>query len=160
MQVLSLPNPATDPFWNAYQSETARCSKTKVTQQGIDAEVFTAMQLAGAFLWPMTVRARIKEGKGLYEQVHRYVRECVRQALYGSLRPEYFPELIKRLQFPEYKKNLRENNQKVRESNKLTLILKGSRGNRNPAMSNGSRSLTLSLNQEDATMLRRLFDRA
>jgi AcrR family transcriptional regulator len=100
MQALSLPDPATDPFWREYEGGSARFAKTKRAQLGVDAEVFTVVQLAGAMLWPVHVRARVTDKAGLKAQVHKYVRESVRFALFGSVNPDYYPDLIERLKLP------------------------------------------------------------
>lgn len=97
LQVLALPDPSKDVFWRKYHGESRRFTKTELAQPGMDAEVFTVMQLAGAFLWPMTMLARGMDAKSLSRQTRRYVRECVRQAMYGTVRPERFPDLAARL---------------------------------------------------------------
>lgn len=97
-QVLTLPNPATDPFWRTWQGSTSYFAKTKFAQKNIDAGVFTVIILAGAFLWPISARAHAKTGKGLRAQADRYVRECLRLSLFGAIRPEHFPELVQTLE--------------------------------------------------------------
>lgn len=98
MQVLSMPNPASDPFWKEYEGSMARFAQTKLAQDNVDPEVLSVIFLAGTFLWPIWARARTKTSRGLRQQAHRFVLECIRVSMYGSLRPEYFPDLAERLQ--------------------------------------------------------------
>lgn len=97
LQVLSSPNPASDPFWKEYQGSLARFAKTDLAQEDVDSEVASVIALAGAFLWPVWARAHTKGSKSLRQSAQRYARECLRMAMYGNLRPEHYPEIAMRL---------------------------------------------------------------
>jgi AcrR family transcriptional regulator len=156
MQVLSLPDPNMDPFWKEYEGGSARFAKTNHAQKGMDAEVFTVIQLAGALL--------------LRDQVQKYVRECIRFAFYGSVRPDYYPGLVERLQLPEPAKPSREA-ERIGKSNRdttkvakavaggatLTLTFEnGGAGSASAPGENGARRQTVSLYDEDALKIWRL----
>ena len=97
LQVLSSPDPASDPFWKEYQGSQARFAMTELAQPGVDAEVLSVIMLAGAFLWPVWARSHAgseTEQRGL---ARRFAQECLRISMYGSLRSERFPEIAKRL---------------------------------------------------------------
>ena len=178
MQALSLPDPAADPFWREFEGGSARFAKTNHAQKGMDAEVFTVIQLAGALLWPVHSRARAHGEKGLREQVQKYVREHIRFALYGSIRPEYYSDLIDRLNLPapgkpyrELDKNLQEASKVTRdaggiarddtrsadEGSKLTLTFESGWPDRNVTPTeNTTRRQTLAVYDEDALKIWRL----
>jgi AcrR family transcriptional regulator len=99
MQVLAMPDPTCDPFWREYEGSVERFASTEVAQRNIDPEVYTVLILAGAFLWP--VRARTRNGKTmLAAEAERFLQESIRLALYGALRPEFFPDLAKAVARP------------------------------------------------------------
>lgn len=96
--VLSMPNPAQDPFWREYEGALERFARTDAAQPDVDAEVFTVILLAGTFIWPILVRARTRSTKKMHDESQRYLREWHRLALFGVSRPESFPELVKSVQ--------------------------------------------------------------
>jgi AcrR family transcriptional regulator len=97
MQVLSSPDPASDPFWKEYQGSLSRFAQTDLAQQNLDSEVSSVIMLAGVFLWPIWARAHAKSRKDLRQLAQRFVQECLRMSMYGSLRPEHYPEIAERL---------------------------------------------------------------
>jgi AcrR family transcriptional regulator len=97
LQVLSSPDPATDPFWKEYEGSLARFAQTDLAQNNVDSEVASVIALAGAFLWPVWARAHAKSSKDLRRLAIRYSRECLRMSMYGNLRPENYPEIAARL---------------------------------------------------------------
>jgi len=97
LQVLSSPDPASDPFWKEYEGSVARFAQTDLAQENIDPEVSSVIMLAGAFMWPVWARAHAKGGRGLRQLAHRFAQECLRMSMYGTLRPERYPEIEERL---------------------------------------------------------------
>ena len=97
LQVLSSPDPASDPFWKEYEGSVARFAQTDLAQQNLDPEVSSVIMLAGAFMWPVWARAHAKSGRGLRQLAHRFAQECLRMSMYGTLRPERYPEIEERL---------------------------------------------------------------
>src|SRR5580704_15749291 len=87
LQVLSSPDPTSDPFWKEYEGSMARFARTKLAQQDIDPEVSSVIMLAGAFMWPVWARAHAKGGRGLRQLAHRFAQECLRLSMHGTLRP-------------------------------------------------------------------------
>jgi hypothetical protein len=82
--------PAHDKFWHAYQSMMERFVASEDAQPGIDAEVHSILMLAGAFLWPVWVRAHARNEVEREEMTMRFTREIVRLNLHGTLRAERF----------------------------------------------------------------------
>lgn len=97
LHVLSLPNPASDPFWHEYEGSIERFARTDLAQDDIDAEVFSVIMLAGAFIWPVWVSAHAKSAKQRQELARRFTRECLRLTMYGSMRPDRYPQIASRL---------------------------------------------------------------
>jgi AcrR family transcriptional regulator len=97
LQVLSSPDPATDPFWREYQSSFQRFSETELAQDNVDTEVLSVMMLSGNFLWPIWARSHAKSETETRELARRFVDEIMRLSMYGTVRSERFPEVAKRL---------------------------------------------------------------
>ena len=97
LQVLSSPDPATDPFWKEWEGSMARFARTELAQENLDTEVASVIMLAGAFLWPVWARAHARDSKGLRVLSHRFAQELLRLCMYGTLRPEHYPEIARRL---------------------------------------------------------------
>jgi hypothetical protein len=95
--VLSSPNPAGDPFWKEWEGSMARFARTELAQDGLDTEVLSVIMLAGAFLWPVWARAHAADGRSLRRLSHRFAQEFLRLCMHGTLRPEYYPEIARRL---------------------------------------------------------------
>jgi len=98
--VLSMPNPAQDPFWREFEGALERFAQTDAAQPDLDAEIFTVILLAGTFIWPILVRARTHSTKKMHDEAQRFLRQWHRLALFGVSRPEYFPDLVKNAQDP------------------------------------------------------------
>ena len=97
LQVLSSPDPTSDPFWKEYEGSMTRFARTKLAQDNIDTEVLSIIMLAGMFLWPVWAWARGKGNKDRRRLAYRFVQECLRLCMYGSLRPEHYPRIAERL---------------------------------------------------------------
>jgi AcrR family transcriptional regulator len=97
LQVLSSPDPASDPFWKEYEGSHARFADTDLAQQNVDVEVLSVIMLAGAFMWPVWARAHASSDKERRELAHRFSQECLRISMYGSMRAERFPDIGERL---------------------------------------------------------------
>jgi AcrR family transcriptional regulator len=97
LQVLASPDPTKDRFWREYAGSLQRFSESNLAQSNIDAEVLSVIMLSGAFFWPVWARAHGK-GKGdMQSLARRFAQECLRISMYGNLRPERYPQLVKRL---------------------------------------------------------------
>ena len=97
MQILSLPDPAQDPFWREYAGSIERFTKTSLAKPGIDVEVFSVITLAGSFLWPVWARSHSHDDKERKELGNRFVREMLRLSLHGTLNSERVPHVVDRL---------------------------------------------------------------
>jgi AcrR family transcriptional regulator len=97
MQVLSLDDPASDPFWRVLSETNSSLAKTELFQANVDPQILTVLTLAGAFLWPVSARAHAKSPEELQAETRRYVREFMRLMLFGVFRAEHFPELVTNL---------------------------------------------------------------
>ena len=92
-ELLSSRRPASDPFWQQYESNFELFAKTEFAQPGIDAEVASVLMLAGSFLWPVWARAHTRSAKERQQMAERFAREVIRMCLHGTLRPEKYAEL-------------------------------------------------------------------
>jgi AcrR family transcriptional regulator len=97
LQVLSSPDPSRDRFWKEYEGSLARFARTGLAQDSIDTEVLSVIMLAGTFLWPVWARAHGKGNKDRRRLAYRLAQECLRLCMYGSLRPDQYPGIAKRL---------------------------------------------------------------
>jgi AcrR family transcriptional regulator len=98
MHVLSLPDPASDPFWREYEGSLERFASTKLAQPDIDTEVLAVIMLAATFVWPVWAQAHAKTNKERRQLAHRFSQEVLRLTMYGSLKPERYPEIAERLE--------------------------------------------------------------
>ncbi len=96
-EVLSSSRPDNDPFWNQYWSQFEKFAQSDWAQPGIDAEVHSVIMLIGAFLWPVFARAQSRTAKDRQMMTQRFTHEMLRLSLYGTVRPEKFPELDARM---------------------------------------------------------------
>jgi AcrR family transcriptional regulator len=101
MQVLASPDPAQDVFWREYCGSLERFAASDFAVPGIDAEVLSVLNLAGIFLWPIWARAHAASESDRGALAHRFVTECLRLSMYGSLRAEAYPGIAERLRRPE-----------------------------------------------------------
>lgn len=92
-EVLSSSRPASDQFWNEYRAHFERFAQSDMAQPGIDAEVHSVMMLISTFLWPVFGRAHARTAKERQQMAKRFSHEMLRLSLYGTMRPEKFPEL-------------------------------------------------------------------
>jgi AcrR family transcriptional regulator len=95
--VLSSNQPANDPFWNLFRSHVEEFSRLELAQPGIDCEVHAAQMLVGLFLWPIWARVDSLSAAGRREMAERYSNEVLRSSLFGTMRPDKFPDLAARL---------------------------------------------------------------
>jgi AcrR family transcriptional regulator len=98
LQLLSSPDPSSDPFWREYEGSIARFAQTEMAEPNLDSEVLAVTMLAGAFLWPVWARRRAADVEERQQLAHRFVQECLRLSMYGSLKCEHFPEIAARLE--------------------------------------------------------------
>jgi len=97
MQLLASPDPAADPFWREYCGSLERFAATEMAAPAVDAEVLAVMNLSGAFLWPVWARAHAEDAPQGAQLARRFANECLRLSLYGSMRPEAFPDIAERV---------------------------------------------------------------
>ena len=98
LQILSAPDPSSDPFWREYAGSIGRFAQTERAQPGIDVEVFSIITLAGHFLWPIWARSHSHDDAERAALAHRFAREMLRLSLHGTLKPEKVPEVAAQLE--------------------------------------------------------------
>lgn len=103
LQVLSSPDPTSDPFWREYEGSLERFTQTNLAQDGVDAEVLSVITLAGAFLWPVWARSHAQGDEERRALARRYSQEMLRLSLYGSMQSDRFPDIAERLGKPRKK---------------------------------------------------------
>lgn len=97
LQLLSMADPARDPFWREYAGSIGRFAQTELAEPGIDVEVFSVMTLAGYFLWPVWARAHSQDDEERRALAQRFVREMLRLSLYGTLNEDALPQIVAQL---------------------------------------------------------------
>ncbi|MBS3962390.1 MAG: TetR/AcrR family transcriptional regulator [Sandarakinorhabdus sp.] len=96
LQLLASPDPNADPFWKEFSGSLARFAATSLAQPGIDAEALAMMVISGAFLWPVWAHAPQRTHAERHELAQRFSRELLRLCMYGSVRPECYPDVARR----------------------------------------------------------------
>lgn len=97
LQVLSLPDPAQDPFWREYAGSIQRFAQTEFAEPGIDVGVWSVICLAGSFLWPVWARAHSHDEQERKALAQRFSREMLRVSMFGSLNVEKYPQVAAQL---------------------------------------------------------------
>jgi AcrR family transcriptional regulator len=97
LQLLSSPDPTTDPFWREYAGSLERFAATGLAQDGVDAEALSVITLAGSFLWPVWARSHAQSDDERGVLTRRFAQEMLRLSMFGSVRPEHYPEIAERL---------------------------------------------------------------
>ncbi|WP_443486811.1 TetR/AcrR family transcriptional regulator [Novosphingobium aerophilum] len=92
-QVLASPDPSQDPFWREYCGSLGRFAATDLAEPGIDFEVFSVVNLAGVFFWPILARSSAGGEAERRELSRRYSREILRLSMYGAMRSRAFPKV-------------------------------------------------------------------
>ena len=98
LQLLSSPDPTSDPFWREYQGSMARFAATDLAPDNVDTEVLSVIMLSGAFLWPVWARSHARGDSDRRKLAHRFAQEVLRLSMYGSIRAERFPAVAARLE--------------------------------------------------------------
>ncbi len=97
LQLLASPDPTRDPFWREYEGSLERFASTELAQDGVDAEVLSVINLAGAFLWPIWARSHAQGDAERGTLARRFAQETLRLSMYGSLQSDRFPQIAERL---------------------------------------------------------------
>ena len=92
-EVMSSSRPTDDPFWNLYRTQFEKFAQSDLAQPGIDAEIHSVIMLISAFLWPIFSRSHTLTAKERQEMARRFSREMLRLSMFGTMRPEKFPDL-------------------------------------------------------------------
>ena len=100
LQILASENPAADPFWKEFQGSLELFAQTELTRENIDSEALSVLVLSGIFLWPVWVRSHAKTDEERRKLAIRMTRELLRLSLYGTMRPDAFPDIAERLREP------------------------------------------------------------
>lgn len=98
LQLLTRPDPYTDPFWREYAGSIGRFAETDLAKNGIDVDVFSVISLAGNFLWPVWARSQsdaVEDRAGL---ARRFSNEMLRLSLRGTLNEAKNPGVVARLE--------------------------------------------------------------
>ena len=97
LQVLSSSDPAGDLFWREREADMERFAKSPLAQENIDPQVLNVIMLGGAVFFSVWANSKAKNKRDLNSLARRYAREVTRLTLYGTVRRELFPTLVKRL---------------------------------------------------------------
>ncbi|QIG80833.1 TetR/AcrR family transcriptional regulator [Stakelama tenebrarum] len=97
LQLLSSPEPTADRFWREYSGSIDRFARTDLAADNVDAEALSVITLAGAFMWPVWAHSHSRSKSERDALGRRFSQEVLRLCMYGSVRPEKFPEVAERL---------------------------------------------------------------
>ena len=97
LQVLSMPDPAADPFWREYAGSIARFARTELAEPGVDAEAWSIISLAGNFLWPVWAHSHSQDGAERHALAKRFAHEMLRLSMYGTINAAKFPRIAAQL---------------------------------------------------------------
>ena len=97
LQLLASPDPTSDAFWREYSSSLARFAETDLAQENVDAEALSVMIISGTFLWPVWARSQAREEGERRKLAHRFAQEVLRLSMYGSVKPDQYPDVARRL---------------------------------------------------------------
>lgn len=100
LQILASPNPTQDPFWTEFQGSLQRFTETDLAQDHVDSDAMAVLVLSGIILWPVWVRSHAADEGDRARLAMRMSREILRLSLFGSMRPEKFPEVVEQLSKP------------------------------------------------------------
>ncbi|MCX7283211.1 MAG: TetR/AcrR family transcriptional regulator [Novosphingobium sp.] len=94
LQMLAAEDPWQDVFWREYAGSIARFARTELAQPDIDVEVFSILNLAGHFLWPVWARAHSTDDAECDALADRFAAEMLRLSLHGTVRPDKVAPLL------------------------------------------------------------------
>ncbi len=88
---------ATVAGWDDYFGSLQRLAESPKSQSGIDAEMLGLIGMASALVWSLMARQRSDTEEEARAETQRFARELKRLFLFGTLRPEEWPELAAQL---------------------------------------------------------------
>lgn len=97
-EVLGSSNPAKDPVWKEYENSFRQFFATDIAQPALDSEVITILVLGAGVLWPIWARAHTRTRAERKELARRFTDTLLRLAMWGTLKPEQFPEIASYLE--------------------------------------------------------------
>lgn len=97
-EILSSEDPLQDGFYKKSVEFYEEFSQSDAAQDKLNVEVLVFIMLAGSFLWPIWTRARAKSEAAKQNLEEIFSREMLRLSMFGSLKPERFPEIARLLE--------------------------------------------------------------
>lgn len=95
--LLASEHPDQDPFIHQYLEGFRRFAGTPLARPNVDSEIVTLMMLAANFLWPVWAKAHEKDEAARRDLAQRFVDEVLRLSMFGTMRPEHYPDLVEEL---------------------------------------------------------------
>lgn len=89
--LLSSEDPGSDPFSRAWFENVRAFCKSDDAVPGIDADVWAAFTLTVYLCWPIWMHAEKLDPQAQQVTAQRLVREVLRMAMYGTMKPQRFP---------------------------------------------------------------------
>jgi AcrR family transcriptional regulator len=90
-ELLSSEDPGSDPFSRAWFENVRAFCKSDDAVPGIDAEAYAAFTLTAYLCWPIWMHAEKLDPQAQQVTAQRLVREVLRMAMYGIMKPDRFP---------------------------------------------------------------------
>jgi AcrR family transcriptional regulator len=89
--LLSSDDPGSDPFSRAWFENVRAFCRSDDAVPGIDSEVWAALTLTAYLCWPIWMHAEKLDPQAQQVTAQRLVRELLRMAMYGVMKPDRFP---------------------------------------------------------------------
>lgn len=83
------------PGWGEYVGAIERLASSRKSQDGIDPEMFGVIGVASALVWSLMARQRSPDEATARGHTARFARELKRLFLFGALRPDAWPEMVR-----------------------------------------------------------------
>jgi hypothetical protein len=99
--LLSSDDPGSDPFSRAWFDNVRAFCKSDDALPGIDAEAYAAFTLTAYLCWPIWMHAEKLKPNAQQATAQRLVKEVLRMAMYGVMKPDRFPTVRQILEKPK-----------------------------------------------------------
>lgn len=96
-ELLSSDDPMQDSFYRTSVEFYEQFSQADASQEKLNAEVLAFIMLAGSFLWPIWTQAQAKSEASKQKLADIFSHEMLRLSMFGSLKPESFPDIASML---------------------------------------------------------------
>ena len=94
-EMMSSSDPGSDPFSKAWFASVKGFCASDDAIEGIDAEAYAAFTLMAYLAWPVMMHTEKLQPRAQKKMARRLVDEIMRSAMYGVMKPDRFPTVLK-----------------------------------------------------------------